>query len=162
MGCEMITSYLQIMSDSLDKKKKVLLEIKAVNKKQGALIAEEELDMEAFDQTMNEKDPLIEKINELNDGFEATYQRVRDELMANKEQYKSWIDSFKNKISEVMDLSVSIQAEEERNRQGVARHLQNERLKLRQGKQSMKAAMDYYRNTSKLNMIDPQLMDQKK
>lgn len=158
----MITSYLQIMSDSLDKKKKVLLEIKAVNQKQSELISCEELDMETFDQTMNEKDPLIEQINELNDGFESTYQRVREELMANKEKYKPWIDSFKSKISEVMDLSVSIQAEEERNRQGVARHLQNERLKLRRGKQSMRAAMDYYRNSSRLNTIDPQLMDHKK
>ena len=150
------------MSDSLDKKKKVLLEIKAVNQRQAELIAKENLDMEVFDQTMNEKDPLIEKINELNDGFETTYQRVREELMTNREQYKPWIDSFKIKISEVMDLSVSIQAEEERNRQGVTRHLQKERLKLKQSKQSMKAAMDYYRSTSRLNTVDPQLMDQKK
>lgn len=158
----MIDSYLQMMSESLDKKKKVLLEIKAVNERQAVLLAEPTLDMEAFDGTMNEKDPLIDQINDLNDGFELTYQRVREELLENKTQYKDWINKIKEKISEVMDLNVSIQAEEERNRQSVTRHLQNERLRIRQSKQSMRAAMDYYRSASKINTIDPQLLDKKK
>lgn len=60
-----------------------------------------------------------------------------------------------------MDKSVSIQAQENRNRMAVERAFYRERQDIGKGKRSMSVAMDYYRNMSNSHVVDPQYMDQK-
>ena len=98
----------------------------------------------------------------LDEGFELLYERVREELQGKKEQYAAWIAETRKLITSVMDKSVSIQAQENRNRMAVERAFYRERQNIGKGKRSMSVAMDYYRNMSNSHVVDPQYMDQKK
>ncbi len=158
----MIENYLKILEDSLHKKIVVLDEIVKYNKEQEQLLKKENLSMEELDKNMDEKDKLIRKLSELDEGFESLYERIREQLLQNKDSYKAQIKSIQDLISQVTERSVSIQAQEVRNKQLIEGYFTKERSQLKEGRKASKAAYGYYQNMSNTNVIPPQFMDQKK
>jgi hypothetical protein len=158
----MMEQYLDILMESLHKKIGVLDSLAAINVRQKECMAAEPVDYEGFDGCVDEKDRLIQDLDKMDEGFELAYAHVKEELPANREKYAAYVRRMQDLISEVMDKSVSLQAQEERNRQAVEDAFRRERKGLRQGRKSSKAAMDYYRNVSSSNVMPPQFMDKKK
>lgn len=154
--------YLSILQDSLKKKIEILDEIDGLCRLQGEVLAASPVDYDKFDQAVDDKDICIGQLNKLDEGFELLYERVREELQGKKERYAAWIAETRKLITSVMDKSVSIQAQENRNRMAVERAFYRERQNIGKGKRSMSVAMDYYRNMSNSHVVDPQYMDQKK
>ena len=109
-------SLLQILQDSLRKKLEILKAVEAKSKEQSQLLADEDVSLSILDRNMDEKAELIEEISKLDSGFEAMYDSIRQELMANKEAYKEQIKIIQKYISAIMDTSVSIEAIEARNK----------------------------------------------
>ena len=64
-------------------------------------------------------------------------------------------------ISEITDLSVRIQASEERNKKLVETYFSYTRGKIRESKKSVRVASDYYKSMSGTNYTDARLMDRK-
>ncbi len=60
-----------------------------------------------------------------------------------------------------MDKSVSVQAQEERNRQLVSTFFKKERQNIGQGRKSSQAALNYYRSMSNTNVAPPYVIDKK-
>ncbi len=158
----MINNYLEILEESLQKKSAVLDEIMAYNNAQENLLKEDKVSMEALDANMDQKDRLIGKLTELDEGFEALYERIRDQLSGNKDAYKPQIRRLQELISQVTEKSVSVQAQEARNKKLVEDYFLKERNQLRQGKKASKAAYGYYKSMSNSNVVPSQFMDQKK
>lgn len=154
--------YVQILVDSLNKKVLILEEILRQNILQAEAASKETFDMEAFEDTVDKKDELINNLTALDNGFEAVYNRVRDELMKNKSSYADQIRSMQQIVRQIADKSVEVQASEARNKNLVETALRNARKQFGQGMTSVRAASDYYKNMSRVNYIDPQLMDTKK
>lgn len=154
--------YLNILQDSLRKKIEILDEIDRLCRLQGEILAASPVDYDKFDQAVDDKDVCINQLNKLDEGFELLYGRVREELQGKKEQYASWIAETRRLITAVMDKSVSIQAQENRNRAAVERAFCRERQEISRGKRSMSVAMDYYRNMNNSHVVEPRYMDQKK
>lgn len=154
--------YLNILQDSLKKKIGILDEIDRLCRLQGEILAASPVDYDKFDQAVDDKDVCINQLNELDEGFELLYGRVREELQGKKEQYAAWIAETQRLITAVMDKSVSIQTQENRNRAAVERAFYRERQEISRGKRSMSVAMDYYRNMNNSHVVEPQYMDQKK
>lgn len=152
---------LSILSESLDKKIRILEQIQKLNELQEQAFQKEEADLEAFDKAFDEKDPLIDSLLKLDDGFETMYERLSKELQENREQYKVQIRDLQKKIARVTDLSVSIQAQEARNKKLVENYFAKARDGIRQNRQSSKAAYDYYRNMSGAGMASARFMDSK-
>jgi hypothetical protein len=119
-------------------------------------------DWPAFDKMLDEKGELIDKLNKLDDGFNAVFERIKQELLENKEMYKPEIEKLKEQIREVTDMSTSLQAAEEKNRDLVTRRINESRRQIKQNRTTARAAGRYYNAMNKLNFIDPQLMDSKK
>lgn len=158
----MIENYLTILEDSLRQKVSVLDEIAECNTVQEQLLEQESLSLEEFDEYVDKKDVLIQKLNKLDEGFESLYEKIREQLLEDKETYKEQISRIQQLISQVTEKSVSIQAQEARNRKAVEDYFTNEKQQLRQGRQSSKAAYDYYRSMNNANVVPPQFMDKKK
>lgn len=158
----MINSYLDILEDSLEKKKAVLSNIREVNEKQSELLKADKLDMEQYDGFVDEKDVFIKELEKLDEGFEALYDKIRQELLQNKAMYAEQIKRIQALISEITEESVSIQAQEARNRDMVAAHFGKERTALGQGRKFSKAAYSYYQNLNKAIQEDSRIMDMKK
>ena len=67
----MISSYLNVLEDSLKKKSVVLDKIQVANLAQSDLLKAEKFDMEAYDRYVDEKDACIGELEKLDEGFES-------------------------------------------------------------------------------------------
>ena len=158
----MTENYLQIMTESLEKKIEVLDQIYALNKRQFEASSARPFDAEAYDVIMDTKGELIEALERLDDGFSTTYERVRDTIQKNPEQYRVQVLRMQELVREAVDKGVSIEAQEKRNKASMEAALGSKRMEIKEHRVSANAAAQYYNAVSKLNRIDPQLMDRKK
>ncbi len=156
-----MSNSLNVLAESLDIKLDVLLKIQEYTNKQKAIFEEETPDMEKFDNLVDEKDILVDKLISLDEGFERLYQEVSDELNINRSEYSAQIRTLQEKISEITDISSSIQAQEARNKKMIEEYFAKERQSIKKGRISSKAAYDYYKNMSGMNLQSPGFMDSK-
>ena len=158
----MIDAYLGILKDSLEKKLSVLQRIEEKSLEQTEMIKASEPDIDAIDQNMDEKLRLIEEINQLDDGFEALYQRIKEELENKKEHYKNEIKELQLLITRVTEKSSSIQAIEARNKSQIDTFLAGRKREIQHRKSAMSITRDYYQNMNKVKHVTPQFLDKKK
>ncbi|MDE7322913.1 MAG: flagellar protein FliT [Lachnospiraceae bacterium] len=158
----MTENYLQIMLESLEKKLEVLDKVYNINKRQLEASTKRPFDVEAYDAIMDEKGELIDELNRLDDGFTTTYELVREEVQKNPEQYREKVLQMQNLVREAVDKGVSIEAQEKRNKASMEVAMSAKRKEIRERKVSADAASKYYTAVSRLNNVDPQLMDSKK
>lgn len=157
----MISNYLTVLEESLIKKNAILDSIQEASRKQNELLKCEKLDLESFDELVEEKDGYLKKLEKLDEGFEILYDKVKQELLENRARYAEQIKRMQQLISQITEKSVSIQAQESRNRDMVTAYFKNERKALGQGRKSSKAAYGYYQNLSKANQEASRIMDLK-
>lgn len=158
----MIENYLQVLEESLHKKMDVLCRIEALNVKQEMILKSESVSEDDFDQTIDEKGTLIEELTGLDNGFESLYAHIKEQLSAGKEKYKAHISKLQKLITEVTEKSISIQAQEARNKKLVEQYFADRRKELQQGRLNSKAALNYYQNMKQSQIVSPQFMDKKK
>ncbi len=158
----MIENYLEILESSLEKKIIVLNEIENYNNEQEQLLKQEKVSMEEVDTNMEKKDELIQKLTELDEGFETLYERIREQLLTNKDAYKEQIKRIQGLISQVTDKSVSIQAQESRNKKLIEDYFIKERNQIRQGRKASKSVYSYYKSMSNVDDTSLSILDQKK
>ncbi len=155
-------TYLDMLQDSLKKKLDILNRIMRYQKEESDMLQSESMQMEAFDKSIHEKVVLAESIDSLDDGFEQVYDRIREEMIRNKERYAGSIRAMKNMIAEISEKNILIQAEENRLRLEVDNFAKRESALLRQKRDNGKAARSYFNNMKKLNYVGSQFMDKKK
>ena len=81
-------NYIEILKNSLNKKKDILNKILLKNSEQRDIAAADKFDYEAFDVIYHEKGKLIAELNLMDSGFQSIYDRVKDVLVSEKEKYK--------------------------------------------------------------------------
>lgn len=154
-------NYLQVLEESLHKKVSVLERMSRLNEEQEKLLSEKEVDMDAFDLTLDQKGTLIDELNKLDEGFESLYQHIKEQLAKEKEKYRPHITRLQEMIAKITDQSVSLQAQEARNKRLAEQYFSRLKKEVKQGRVNSKAALDYYRNMNKSSVIQPQFMDKK-
>ncbi len=152
---------LTILSESLDKKMQVLRAIQEYNVRQEKVFLSEKVDMDSFDEAVEEKGRLIDALSKLDEGFETMYQKLSVQLQDNREAYAQQIQILKQKVADVMDLSVSIQAQEARNKQLIEKYFARERQEIKQNRKTAAAAYSYYKKANYTDITPPQYMDSK-
>ncbi|MGN0141579.1 MAG: flagellar export chaperone FlgN [Roseburia sp.] len=158
----MSENYLTIMIQSLQKKEQLLDQILILSREQKDWIEDPQLTPEEFEQNIEKKAALIEQLDGLDAGFESLYEKMADELNANKEKYSEEICTMKTLITQITDKSMEIQRVEAQNKMQVEQRFTNIRKQIKQVRDSQKIVKEYYRNMQKLNYVDPQFMDNKK
>lgn len=158
----MTEGYLQILIESLEKKIIILDQIIELDKQQAKISAHQPMDMEAYDEVVEAKDKLVDEINRLDDGFSSTYELIGDEVKNHPQQYREQVLRLQELIRAAVDKGVTIEAQEKRNRAALENVFRMKRQEIKKLKTSASAATRYYRSMSRINDIDPQLMDKKK
>jgi len=158
----MITNYLQVMEESLYKKKEVLSRIEELCNRQEKLLRMEPVQEDEFAASIEEKDRLIKELGQLDEGFETLYSRIKEQLSGGREKYKAQIAVLQGLITEVTEKSVTIQAKEARNKTLAETFFINKKKVIQTNRRSSSVAMDYYRNMSQSKIVEPQFMDKKK
>ena len=155
-------TYIDIMIQSLNKKIKVLEEVKRVNVVQRDLLENDRADVDDFDVTVEAKSKLIEQMEQLDSGFDKLFERVREELQANKPAYTEQIKTMQTCIRQITDLSMEIQSQEAKNKDLMTQKFVSVRQKAKVVRTNSKAASQYYKNMMQMNVVDPQFMDRQK
>jgi len=155
-------TYINIMQESLLRKKQYLAEILDLTKRQEQLAKPKKIDEEAFGETIYRKDVLINNILEIDKGFSSVYDRVRTEILDNRELYQDELLNMQKLIKECVDLGMKIEALEERNRAALERAFSVGFKGIKRAKQSKNVANKYYKSMSNGNVNDSVLYDRKK
>lgn len=154
---------VDLLVDTLTKKKQLLTEIRKYTDDQKALLAVEDFDLRAFNNIMSNKQVRIDLLGQLDDGFEATFERVRNVLSTQPDIYRDSILAMKSLIKEVNDIGIEIQVQEERNRSNFdtkSKGLKSEVKSLRTHKSAMKKYQSTYNSQKKADA--PHFFDSKK
>lgn len=157
----MINQYMDMLVECLEKKNQILDNLTAINKKQTELIQNDDFNLDEFDKCVDEKGNLIDNILKLDSGFEGLYNKVGKVVADNPSAYKEQLSKMQKLITEVTEKSVSIQAEEERNKALIESRFSREKKRIKSGRSQSKVAMDYYNSMNKLNHVDSQFWDKK-
>ena len=157
-------NYVQIMLESLKKKENILDAISEKNLQQKEVVEAKEVSFDEFDRIMDEKADLIEQLDKLDRGFEALYERVKELIQSEegKVKYRNEIKEMQESIRKITEKSTSIQVQEKRNKQTIEAVFRNEKEKLKSGKVSSRAAVNYYKTMNQTNYVSPQFLDKKK
>lgn len=155
-------NYINILIQSLEQKNEVLSSILEENEKQNRVLKADELNADAFEETIEKKSELIEQIGLLDSGFEKVYSHVKDLLEEERDHYTVEIARMQQLIGEITDKTVRIQKQELENRNLAEAQFANARRKVKVAKNTKQVASTYRTNMAKLNIIEPQFMDKKK
>ena len=158
----MSLSSAQVLVESLEKKSRILDEVIKENEAQERLFKQEQLDMEALDASADRMGELAEKLELLDDGFEAVYDRIRQELINNKSVYRAEIKRMKELIAEITEKVVGINAARMRNKLQAENQFKKNRQQIGKASSKIKVSQNYYNNMNRLNYVAPQLYDSKK
>ena len=121
MGCEAVDNqnqnrvYVTMMVDALKKKENVLTFLLEKTREQEMLLRSDELDEDKFSATIEEKGNSLDELNQIDEGFDALFKMVKQEMTSHREQYRSQIKEMQTLIGRVSDLGVQIQALEQQN-----------------------------------------------
>ena len=154
--------YVNIMKESLVRKKDYLQEILELTNKQGELASASELDGDAFGTIVDRKEILIANVNEIDKGFTAVYDRVRKEIIQDKELYKDELKAIQESIRQCVDLGMAIESAEHRNKSALETAIAKSFRGVKQLKQSTQVVNKYYKSMSNGMVNDSILYDRKK
>ena len=153
--------YIDIMLQSLEKKEVVLDRIIEANVRQEAVLKNPEGDPEEFDETVETKGALIEQLEQLDSGFQKLFDHMKEELDGQRENYAKQIEQMQIHNRSITDKSVQIQAQEARNKELMTQKFARIKEMAKQTRASSNMVNRYYKNMSKLNVVDPQFLDDK-
>ena len=152
-------NYLNVLEESLHKKIQVLGKIQDYNARKQENLHSDTVDMEEFDQYVEEKGKLIEELELLDSGFEILYEKLAEQLKENRDRYAAQIRTLQGLIKQVTDMGVTAQVQEARNKKLIEDYFRRSREGLAKDRKTSKAAYDYYRNMSNRNYVPSQFMD---
>ena len=138
--------YTQILIETLKKKKTALEHIKEITGRQTGLLTEEKLDLTAFDTLVDEKNVYINTIQELDEGFQMTFDRVREELKGNQAAFRQEIGQMQELIKAVMSLTMEVEAAEQRNKAAFEQSMSRTRNSIRERRVSSQSVTKYYQS----------------
>lgn len=154
--------YIAVMLQSLFKKREILDLIIEKNREQKVLFLEENSDPDRLEENMQEKSRLVDQLNQLDEGFQQLYDRIKPALLEQKDCFQQEIVNMKQLITEITEKSATIQAQEHRNRDLAVKRFASVKENIRQARTSNKVASQYYQSMSRINVGDSHFMDSKK
>ena len=155
--------YVVMLRESLEKKVDVLRVLNRRTHEQTQILQDPTSAPEDLEANMDQKQELIEAIDGLDKGFDILFKRVQAALEGHKEEYADEINIMKSLIKEITDLTVDIQATEQKNKEYAKTRFANVRKEIREIKKSHEAVSTYYQSMmAKRNTADPAFVDKKK
>lgn len=157
-------NYVNIMVDSLHKKADILDAIIQKNEEQKTILAKDITDWDEFDKNADEKSDLIDRIEELDQGFDSLFEKVRVllESPSGKQIYGNQIKQMQSLITQITEKSVTIQTAESRNKTLIEKRFAESHQRIGQSRTSSRIARDYYKNMLQTNVVAPAFLDSKK
>lgn len=154
--------YLSLLFKSLEKKAGILDKLIELTQKQETVICNEQFEDDQFNSIINEKDELIKLINELDNGFEQLYQRVKTDITSDAGSYIKQIEVLKELITIVTNKGIQLQVMERRNKDKIEVYLRTKRNSIKNFKVNSRTVSSYYSNMTNKTTEEAYFFDKKK
>lgn len=154
-------NYIQVLINTLQKQTEVLKEILEITRQQSVIAKDKDFDEIMLEKSLNKKEVLIAKLNELDDGFTSVYGRVRNEVRDRQELYREELRQMQELIKECTDLGVEIKVLEERNREKMAQCFANKHKQYGSQKTAASVASHYHQTMNNMKMLNSSFFNQK-
>ena len=138
--------YVNMMVDSLDRKKRILEYILVKTREQESLLKDEEMDPDAFQAIIDEKGEQIDELNKIDEGFDTLFSYVEKEIKENRMTYRKQIEQMQQLIGAVSELGIQIQALEHQNSGHFKVYLANQRKLIRDFNVNSRTTTSYNQN----------------
>lgn len=138
--------YVDMMVDTLRRKKNILVFLLEKTRQQEILLKDDEMDPDEFQALVDEKGIKIDELNQMDEGFDALFRSVEQEITRNRKDYKEEILEMQKLIHEVSELGIQVQALEHQNSGHFKVYLANQRKRIRDFHVSNRTASSYYKN----------------
>lgn len=155
-------TYMHILISTLTKKNLILDELINITKLQENYLKVVPQDMESFEVSLDAKEEIIDRLNQLDIGFESVYERVKEELQKKKDIYRDEILHLQELIRQVTDKSVKLQALEKHNKMQMEVYFSNKKQEIKNFKKSNQMASNYYKSMVDKHQGDSYFLDKKK
>lgn len=146
-----VDDYIQIMIESLTKKSELLDKLIRKNEAQHDCVAGkdfEEIDWDAFNLIVAEKQTAIDRIVKMDDGFQSLYERVKTQLNEDRDRYADKIREIQRLIEKVTGQGVKITTGEERNRKIIEKVFGTRKKEIKRTRNSLRVANSYAQTMS--------------
>ena len=153
---------VQILLQSLEKKNQILDQLISHNELQERLLKEEELNLDQLDQMLDEQGRLVEELDQIDQGFETLHDRMREEIIGNKEKYRVQIGRMQECIQQITAKIATINAGNMRNKILAENQFKKQKQAIGSSVSKTKVARNYYNSMNHLNYVTPQFYDSKK
>jgi cell shape-determining protein MreC len=155
-------NYVQILINTLQKQVDVLGEVLQLTREQSRIADSEEFDEVMLEKTLNQKEVLISRLNELDDGFVSVYGRVRQEIRDHQQTYTQELRQLRSLIQECTDLGVEIKVLEERNREKMAKCFSGKQKEYGAQRTAASVASRYHQTMRNAQAMESYFFNQKK
>lgn len=155
-------TYINILISSLEQKIQLLNQIIEITTVQSNILNNPSKEPEEMEKTFAQKEQIIAQIDSLDSGFQSIFSRVKEEIGQNKDQYKEEILLMQDKIAKLTDISVEIQALEERNKSKMQVYFSTQQTKIKEYRTTNKTAASYYKNMANQHHGESVFFDKKK
>lgn len=139
------------MIESLKKKSELLADLIEYNEKQHDTVSGKEfddVDWDAFNLLIAQKDAAIERIIKMDEGFQSLYDRVKEQLNEDRSKYAGQIKEIQKLIEKVTGQGVKITTGEERNRKIIEKLFSGRKKEIKRTRNSLKVANSYAQTMS--------------
>lgn len=157
----MNNTYMQILTGTLNKKSDILDQLIQLTLIQKEIVTTVPLDWNQFEQSINKKEIQIEQLNQLDDGFDLVYHRLKEELQINKGLYKDEIVKLQELIKQVTEKSMELQVLEKENKKLIEVAFANKKSYIRNLKKSSQTVSQYYKNMPNQHQGQSYFLDKK-
>ena len=147
---EQTVNYLEMLSDSLDKKIVILSELSRLTALQKELASADSFDADEFSGIVERKVSLIDELERLDNGFSLLYNNVKEQLDNNKAEYAEQIKLIQGKISRILDDNAALTVAEESNKKLIESRFASLRKEIHQVRKSRSTAANYYKTMNNI------------
>ncbi len=155
-------TYLYILKDTLIKKIILLDQLLDITDRQDEYLNKPDPDVEAFEQTLSNKEEYIYQINQLDDGFEKIYGHVKEEINAKRMEHREEIETLQELIRQITDKSTRLQVNETRNKSKMEAFLLTKKKEIKNLKMSSRTVSKYYNAMHNQQQGESFFLDKKK
>lgn len=159
---EDIKQYIEMMIESLRKKSRILDRIQQANQRLEQLAMQPDMELEDLREILDEKDSCVDEINQMDQGFQTVFDKLKAELQDNKQQYREQILTMQQLIREITDKVVAVREQEVKNKLVMEGQFARQYKNIRAAQKGVNVAQNYYKSMSGMNIVDSQFMDRKK
>lgn len=147
---EQTVNYLEMLSDSLDKKIAILSELSRLTALQKELASADSFDADEFSGIVERKGSLIDELERLDNGFSLLYNNVKEQLDNNKAAYAEQIKLIQGKISLILDDNAALTVAEESNKKLIESRFASLKKEIHQVRKSRSTAANYYKTMNNI------------